>query len=215
MATKVWFGPGAYLGIYDYSKRSHPNLLMGESKDKGVLLLTCNKCPCGSYRPKEKEEGGSGWSWTVIRDGSGSDDDDGWSWGENEGKSETSQWEARVLGTFVVNGANEEMAGRQWRLPLSRPAWPATVEPTSSARPIRSAAIEPPVAAGISADNVSAGSAPAHGLRASGIAVGRADRVASSVSEYLLLYGVLGNTAGLQGLLREHRLAVLIWEKYV
>jgi hypothetical protein len=113
MATKVWFGPGAYLGIYDYSKRSHPNLLMGENKDRGVLLLTCNKCPCGSYQPK-KEEGGGVWSWTVIGDGSGSDDD-GWSWGENKGKGTTPQWEAKVLGTFVVNGAT-----RKWRKPILR-----------------------------------------------------------------------------------------------
>jgi hypothetical protein len=108
MATKVWFGPGAHLGIYDYSKRSHPNLLMGESKDKGVLLLTCSKCPCGSYQPKEKEGGGSGWSWTVIGDSSESDDD-GWSWGENESKGTTPQLEAKVLGTFVVYGADEGM----------------------------------------------------------------------------------------------------------
>jgi hypothetical protein len=59
MATKVWFGPGTYLGIYDYSKRGHPHLLMGESKDKGVLLLTCNKCPCGSYQSKKEEDGSS------------------------------------------------------------------------------------------------------------------------------------------------------------
>jgi hypothetical protein len=109
MATKVWFGPGAHLGIYDYSKRSHPNLLMGESKDKGVLLLICSKCPCGSYQPKEKKGSGSGWNWTVIRDG-GASDDEGWSWGENEDEGTTPQKEAKVLGTFVVNGADEGMA---------------------------------------------------------------------------------------------------------
>jgi hypothetical protein len=108
MATKVWFGPGAHRGIYDYSKRSHPHLLMGERKDKGVLLLTCSKCPCGSYQPK-KEEGGGDWSWTVIRDSSGNDDD-GWRWGENEDEGTTPKLEAKVLGIFVVNGANEEMA---------------------------------------------------------------------------------------------------------
>jgi hypothetical protein len=74
-----------------------------------VLLLTCNKCPCGSYQPKEKEESGSGWSWAVIGDDSGSDGD-GWSWGENEDEGIIPQIEAKVLGTFVVNGADEGMA---------------------------------------------------------------------------------------------------------